>query len=156
MTKTPPAVDQPDTFPVRRSIVLALGLLLIALPGWAMASEFGGSPADWAEMLLGWMEHIPLAVYLLSFVVLPAFGVPILAYYLTIGVLIDGLGWTLLVAWACMGANMAFSYLLARGLRGPVHRLAMRRGYRIPQLRPGAEWQVILMVRASLRGPPVA
>lgn len=95
------------------------------------------------------MERIPPWVYLISFVVLPAFGVPIFADYLTIGVVIDGLGWTLLAAWTCMAANMAFSYLLARGFHRPLNGLATRRGYRIPRLRPGDEWKVILMVRAS-------
>jgi hypothetical protein len=134
---------------VRLRVVVALGVLLVAVLLWALAANQADPLADWTTLHHLRIEQIPPWVYLVSFAVLPAFGVPILAYYLTIGIVIDGLGWTLLAAWTCMAANMALSYLLARGLQGPLHGLAIRRGYRIPRLRPGDEWHVTLMVRAS-------
>ncbi|MFB1487745.1 MULTISPECIES: hypothetical protein [unclassified Thiocapsa] len=141
--------DRRRGFPVRLRVGVALGVLLLAALWWGFGANIDGSLTDWTALFLDRMAQIPPWVYLMSFAVLPAFGVPILAYYLTIGVVIDGLGWTLLAAWTCMAANMAFSYVLARGLHGPLNGLAMRRGYRIPCLRPGDEWKVILMVRAS-------
>ncbi len=142
-------IDRRSGFPVRLRVGVALGVLLLAALWWAFGASFDGSLTDWTALFLDRMAQIPPWVYLISFAVLPAFGVPILAYYLTIGLVIDGLGWTLLAAWTCMAANMAFSYVLARGLHGPLNGLATRRGYRIPCLRPGDEWNVILMVRAS-------
>ncbi|WP_296811956.1 hypothetical protein [Thiocapsa sp.] len=148
-TTAPAGADRREGFAVRPRVVVALGVLLLAALWWAFGADIDGSLANWTELFLDRMEHIPPWVYLISFVVLPAFGVPILAYYLTIGIVVDGLGWTLLAAWTCMAANMAFSYLLARGLHRPLNGLATRRGYRIPCFRPGDEWKVILMVRAS-------
>jgi hypothetical protein len=145
----PSGADRRSGLQLRLRVVVALVVLLIAVLWWALAPDGDGALANWTGLLLVRMEQIPPWVYLISFAVLPAFGVPILAYYLTIGVVIDGLGWTLLAAWTCMAANMAFSYVLARGLHGPLNGLAIRRGYRIPRLRPGDEWKVSLMVRAS-------
>ncbi|CRI65714.1 putative SNARE associated Golgi protein [Thiocapsa sp. KS1] len=133
----------------RRLLVVFLGVVLIAGLWWALRAGPKVPLADWTALFLVRLEHIPPWVYLISFVVLPAFGVPIFAYYLTIGVVIDGLGLTLLAAWTCMAANMALSYLLARGLHYPLKGLATRRGYRIPRLRPADEWKIIVMVRAS-------
>ncbi len=148
MTTLPSRADRRYALPVRR-LVVVLGVLLLAVLWRALPAGPEVPLADWTELLLVRVEHIPPWVYLISFVVLPAFGFPIFAFYLTIGLVIDGLGWTLLAAWTCMAANMAFSYLLARGLHRPLNALASRRGYRIPGLRPGDEWKVILMVRAS-------
>jgi hypothetical protein len=128
---------------------VALCVLPLLLLWWVLAANQEGPLGDWTALLLVRIEHIPPWIYLISFVVLPAFGVPILAYYLTIGIVIDGLGWTLLAAWTCMAANMVFSYLIARGLHGQLQGLALRRGYRIPRLRAGDEWHVTLMIRAS-------
>ncbi|NCA71236.1 MAG: hypothetical protein EOM91_14255 [Sphingobacteriia bacterium] len=141
--------DRRYALPARRLVVVVLGVLLLAVLWWAFPADPENPLADWTALLLVRVELIPPWVYLISFVILPAFGVPIFAFYLTIGVVIDGLGWTLLAAWTCMAGNMAFSYVLARGLHRPLNGLATRRGYRIPRFRPGDEWKVILMVRAS-------
>ncbi|MFB1489522.1 MULTISPECIES: hypothetical protein [unclassified Thiocapsa] len=149
LTTVPFQIGRRGALSARRFVVAVLGVLLLAVLWWALPSGPEGQLADWSELFLVRVELIPPWVYLISFVVLPAFGVPIFAYYLTIGVVIDGLGWTLLAAWICMAGNMALSYLLARGLHRPLKGLAARRGYTIPCLRAGDEWKIILMVRAS-------
>lgn len=148
-TTVPSRAGRQHALGARRLVVVVIGLVLLAVLWSVLPAGPAVTLANWTELLLLRLEHIPPWVYLISFVVLPAFGVPIFAYYLTIGFVIDGLGWTLLAACTCMAANMAFSYLLARGLHRPLNGLATRRGYRIPRLRPGDEWKVILMVRAS-------
>ncbi|HSO84703.1 hypothetical protein [Thiocapsa sp.] len=85
----------------RRLLVAVLAVLLLAALWWTLPAGPEVPLADRTELPLVRVEHIPPWVYLISFVVFPAFGVPIFAYYLTIGVVIDGLGWTLLAAWTC-------------------------------------------------------
>jgi hypothetical protein len=107
------------------------------------------SPGVWRQTALDWLQHIPLWLYLPSFVILPAFGVPMSLFYLTVGAFADGLPGSLALAWCGMVANMAVSYLVAKAASGPVHRFVRRRGYGVPQLHRDDAWKAIVALRVS-------
>jgi hypothetical protein len=129
----------------------ALACALWALPVFAMAldadqSALGGlSLAELPDLL----RRMPVWVFVLAFVLLPALGFPISLFYLTVSAVFTDPGLALMVALGCMSANMALSYLVARTLSRPVDRLLHRRGYPVPQLTHGAEWRAIVLLRAS-------
>ncbi|EXJ14508.1 TVP38/TMEM64 family protein [Imhoffiella purpurea] len=134
--------------PGYRLPVLAAALLIglvLAGQGLGLIPPVG----EWQGLILAGLRQVPLWAFMLAFAILPALGFPILAFYMTIGGLVDGLGPALLVSWCCMAANMALSYLVAQGFSKPLCVLARRRGYRIPRIEPVDEWKVVVMMRAS-------
>lgn len=132
------------------AVTIAVVLLLAFAPhAQALAAGTGTDAGTWSEAAQQWLMRIPLWAYLLSFLVLPAFGFPLTLYYLTIGVVADGLVPALLLTWACMAGNMALSYVVARAGAEPVRALVERLDYRVPRVRRRNEWKLIVALRAS-------
>jgi type IV secretory pathway VirB3-like protein len=125
-------------------------LLLLGLAPWclaAVAAQNGtGLPVVGLE---SWLRSIPLWLYLLTFAVLPAFGLPLSLYYLSVGAVLTNPAVALPVAWVCMTLNMALSYGVALWLSRPVYAALRRRGLEPPRLREGTQWRAILLLRAS-------
>lgn len=129
-----------------------LALIALIFLGAALLGKSTGlltAAGDWPQAILAGREQVPLWAFMLAFVVLPALGFPILAFYATVSVFTDGLDQALLIAWTCMAANMALSYVVARTFAQPLRRLAERRGYRIPSIERADDWKVVIMMRAS-------
>ncbi len=85
--------------------------------------------------------------------VLPAFGMPALAFTLTAGPLFGktlGMPAVLALTLAAMTVNMALAWWLARhALRPQVEGLVTRLGHRIPQVPPGDETALIVLLRVT-------
>jgi uncharacterized membrane protein YdjX (TVP38/TMEM64 family) len=91
--------------------------------------------------------------FFLAMILLPAMGVPMLAFLLPVVPLFAGelgLVAVLVIALACLTANMVLTYALARrGLRPPLARLVARLGYRLPEVQAGDVTDVIVILRVT-------
>ena len=104
---------------------------------------------DARTQFAAWLQQIPRWLFVLTFIILPALGVPLSMFYLSVGGTFGGLAPALVAAVLCMAANMALSYALASVFVGPIRRLVLRRGYRVPELNGDGQWKVVMAVRAS-------
>lgn len=93
------------------------------------------------------------AVFFLGLAVLPAFGVPALAFTLTASAAFAptlGMPAVMILAFAAMGINMALAYWLARfALRPRLARLVERLGHRLPEVPPGDTTALIVLLRVT-------
>jgi uncharacterized membrane protein YdjX (TVP38/TMEM64 family) len=98
-------------------------------------------------------------VFFASEAVIPALGVPLIAFNLVAGEAFTaalGLGGVMAAAMTALALNLALSYWLARyALRPLLVRLADRYGYRIPRLTAENGLSVTLLIRLT-PGPPYA
>jgi uncharacterized membrane protein YdjX (TVP38/TMEM64 family) len=79
-------------------------------------------------------QNTPTPVFLLLMLVLPLAGVPLTVFIFVLGVKF-GIGWGILLLELIMPAHILASYMIARGVRGPLTRLLVRRGgYHIPEI----------------------
>ena len=92
-------------------------------------------------------------VFFLAMAVLPAVGAPQMAFSLTAGSLFGaqlGMGLVVLFASLAMFFNMALAYWLAsRVLRPVLVVLLGRLGYKVPQVQPGDETDLIVLLRVT-------
>ena len=92
-------------------------------------------------------------VFFLAMAVLPAVGAPQMAFSLTAGSLVGaqlGMGLVVLFASLAMFFNMALAYWLAsRVLRPVLEVLLGRLGYKVPQVQPGDETDLIVLLRVT-------
>lgn len=125
------------------------GAALVAV-AWTQREWLLEAVGEGRVWLLETLQVVPLWLYLVMFVVLPAVGAPLTLFYLTVGAMVEGVGWALVVAWSCVLGNMALSYFLGRSLlHGFLEKLLRARGWRIPQVSRSMEWKLILMLRSS-------
>jgi uncharacterized membrane protein YdjX (TVP38/TMEM64 family) len=93
------------------------------------------------------------ALFFLSMAVLPAGGVPLSFFTLTVGVTFApqlGMPLVLLLALSAVTVNIALSYLLARrALRPPLEYVLQRLGYRLPEARPADATDLIVLLRVT-------
>lgn len=128
----------------------AAALILLLLVAWLLApGGLGAELAHWRGGFAHWLRGIPPWAFALTFAVLPAFGVPLSLYYLTVGAVFPGLGSALAVALGCMLVNMALSFLVARLFSHRVRRFTQARGYEIPSVHDRDQWKVVMTLRAS-------
>jgi len=126
-------------------VAVGLGACCVAAAAAARPDGAGLPVAD----IESWLRGVPVWLYLLTFVLLPALGFPLSLYYLSVGAVFPSPAVALPVAWLCMALNMALSYWTALWLSRPVHHLLRRRGLAPPRLGDGAQWRAILLLRAS-------
>lgn len=85
--------------------------------------------------------------------VLPAFGVPVLAFTLTAGPVFGerlGMGTVVLLTTIALAVNMALAYFLARRLLRPVLETVIRRlGYKLPEVEAGDVTDLIVILRCT-------
>jgi uncharacterized membrane protein YdjX (TVP38/TMEM64 family) len=130
---------------------LAVGLGVVAV---AAGLVWGG--VDVRGLFQRGIEAIRLAGPLAFFVamaVLPAVGVPLLAFMLPAGKLFgERFGLPLVVAYslAAITFNLLFTYWLARwALRPPLARLIERLGYKLPQVASGDATDLVVILRVT-------
>lgn len=84
---------------------------------------------------------------------LPAAGVPVLAFTLTAGPVFGerlGMGMVVLLSSVAVTVNMVLAYVLARrGLRPLLERLIQRLGYKLPQVEAGDATDLVLILRCT-------
>lgn len=130
-------------------LLFLAGLVLLAV-AWTQREWLLSQLEVWRLAAVEWLRLVPLPFYLLAFIVLPAVGMPLTLFYITVGAVVGEVVPSLLLAWLCVLCNMALCYALTRGVLQPViASLVHRRGMEIPQIPTRAEWKFIVMLRAS-------
>ena len=129
-------------------IVLGIGMVLLYL----QYRDQLPPPGEWRPLLVDLLQNIPVTLFFIAFVVLPALGVPLTVFYLT-AIPVMGTAHPLIgvaFGWVAVCLNMVLTYFLAQGILHPViERLVRHRGLRIPKLRPENEWKIVLAFRLS-------
>lgn len=111
----------------------------------------------WVQELVKWglnlISSAGPVVFFACMVVLPALGVPMLAFVLPAGALFReqfGLGGVIGLCLAAVTANMLLSYSLARWLLRPwLTRLIVRLGYKMPELQGSDATDLLVILRVT-------
>jgi uncharacterized membrane protein YdjX (TVP38/TMEM64 family) len=124
------------------AVVLLVGAVLLAL-----GLDLKGLVAQGLDLI---RTAGPVAFFV-GMALLPAVGVPILAFLLTAGPVFGprlGLGWVIVLSLLAITANMALTYFLAsRAMRPLVEKLLTKLGYRLPQASAGDATDLIILLR---------
>ena len=133
---------------------LAAGVLSAAILAWLWYHYRESLPPvdELRDRLMALLQTIPAPLYFIAFVILPAVGVPLTAFYLTAMPILGRnhplLG--ILLTLVALVLNMVLTHFLARGILHPViERIIRRRGLAIPRLKPHNEWRIVLAMRLS-------
>ena len=140
--------------PKRWLLVGGLLILLGVMAGGSLLWIYRDSFSMWLTegrlVLLDWLEAIPLYWYVLAFVVLPAVGVPLTFFYLTVGAVAGSVWLGLGIAWVSLTLNMILSYGLSHSLLRPLlTRILARKGVNIPEVKAGNAWKWVMLFRLS-------
>jgi uncharacterized membrane protein YdjX (TVP38/TMEM64 family) len=143
---------EPATRPNRAlllKLIVAGAVLLVIVALAARGLNLKGLLAQGLDLIRG---AGPVAFFT-GMALLPAIGVPLLAFLLTAGPVFGptlGLGWVILFAQLAMLVNMALSYFLARrAVRPLLEKLFTRLGYRLPRAAAGDEFDLIIILRVT-------
>ena len=140
----------------RHWIGLALVALLLAAVAWYVVRETplwdsvrGLSFAD----LIAQIQALGPWVFFTALAVLPAFGFPVMAFYL-VAARSFGMPLALVGCLSAIAINVALSYGLARSVMHPaIAWLVRKTGREVPQVRPENRWMVAWLLRVT-PGPP--
>lgn len=151
-----------NTQPVdRRKLLVRLGAIAAALIALLVISVLLGldlrACIQWAQAEVKWgLDLIAGAgpvVFFSCMVLLPALGVPMLAFVLPAGALFGerfGLGGVIGLCLAAVTANMLLSYSLARWILRPwLSRLIVRLGYKMPELQGSDATDLLVIMRVT-------
>ena len=148
--------------PKRKLPVAKLVIAFVVLAVVAVAILRGVGLARFKELLeqlIAVIRDMGPWVFFTAMAVLPAFGVPMLAFTIPAGEAFRaqlGLPAVIALALACIAINLAFTYWIARyALRPLLMRLITRYGYTVPRITPENALSVLLLVRLT-PGPPYA
>lgn len=99
------------------------------------------------ELILEALQGLPFWLFLAALSLLPLLGMPLSPMWILTGMTYGVWGGLGLII-AGMAINFALAYLIAqRWLRVPVSRLLLRKGYRVPEARPGEFIKLTLAIR---------
>ncbi len=136
------------------TVLAGIGVLVLggALAWFSVRS--GRNPVEDLALLMAqlevWLGRIPLPLYLLAFAILPAIGVPLSPFYLTIATVAGGIPQGIVAAIVCISSNTALSYwMTVTFARHRVERLVARRGIQMPSITPANQRTVTIILRAS-------
>ena len=118
----------------KKASIALCGIVLfyaLMLTNESSASFLIGLVEDTLELLV----QIPLWLYVLGFIVLPVFGFPLNAFYLTITTVTGSLWVALPLAYLCVLGNMFLAYVLTKSaLQRPLEGLIEKRDTKCPGL----------------------
>jgi uncharacterized membrane protein YdjX (TVP38/TMEM64 family) len=113
----------------------------------------------WIERGIAMIRDLGAAVFFLAMTILPAFGVPLLAFTMTAGEAFApqlGMGGVIAISLVAIAINLALGYWVARYAFRPVLAGLMKRyGYSVPRVTPENALMVTMLVRLT-PGPPYA
>lgn len=99
------------------------------------------------------LRHAGPGVFFTAMALLPALGVPMLAFTLTVGPTFGaqmGMGWVVISSLVALTINIALTYALARrALRPLLQRLITRLGYKLPQVAATDTTDLIIIFRLT-------
>lgn len=129
--------------------VLAGGAAVLVLRGVDLRSGM--------ENMIAFIRDLGAPAFFLAMTVLPAFGMPMLAFTIPAGQAFEpqlGLAGVIALSLLCIAINLALGYWVARyGLRPLLARLMTRYGYKVPRVTRENALAVTLLVRLT-PGPP--
>jgi uncharacterized membrane protein YdjX (TVP38/TMEM64 family) len=143
------------TFPLRSRVRLVLGVVgaVAVLLVLARVADLAGH----IDRCVGFFRAAGPWPFFAAMALLPIFGFPVWPFTAAAGPVFGptlGVANVILCALLAVAANLAVSYWLsARALRPWVERGLTRKGYSIPRIPAGAEWEIALLVRL-IPGPP--
>ncbi len=137
-------------------LAIGAGILLLVLAvvlqivGWRNAWDAGLRVAKQGMDLV---TSAGPGVFFTAMALLPALGMPMLAFSLTAGPLFGGtlgFGWVIFWGMLALVANLTFTYLLARRwLRPWLTKLVQRLGYKMPEVPEGDATGLIVLLRVT-------
>jgi uncharacterized membrane protein YdjX (TVP38/TMEM64 family) len=141
----------------RKALLFKLAVVgLFGLVGLALLLR-GVNLKAWLDQGLAWIRAAGPWVFFTAMALLPAAGVPVTLFTVSVGsVFAPTLGMPLVVVLSLLSlaVNVAITYWLARyALRPIVERLMVRLGYRLPNVDASDHWTLSIAVRAT-PGPP--
>jgi uncharacterized membrane protein YdjX (TVP38/TMEM64 family) len=139
---------------------LVIVFVVLAVVGVAILRGVGLTRfKELLEQLIAVIRDMGPWVFFTAMAILPAFGLPMLAFTIPAGEAFRaqlGLGGVIALALTCIAINLAFTYWIARyALRPVLMRLLTRYGYSVPRITPDNALSVLLLVRLT-PGPPYA
>lgn len=145
--------------PKRKLPVAKLAILAIAVLGVAVLVLRGVDLRGLIEQFIGTIRDLGPVVFFAAMMVLPAFGMPLLAFTIPAGEAFApqmGLGGVIAVSLVIVAINLALGYWVARYAFRPILTKLMKRyGYSVPRVTPDNALMVTLLVRLT-PGPPYA
>lgn len=134
------------------------GLAVCGLLLWWMRAQ-GHDPREAMEWVLDRVRGLGPVAFFSAMTVLPAAALPVSVFTLSAGPVFGptlGLPWVVAISLACLGLNLALTYVLARWLMRPwVERFCAWLGFKIPEVSEADQRSLVILVRVT-PGPPYA
>lgn len=138
---------------IPRSLLVKLAVLAVVLAVGALVVLRGLDVKGLVEQGLGLVRSAGPGAFLAAMIVLPAFGVPMLAFTIPVVSTFGprfGTVPVVLVALLAMTGNYVLTYALARrGLRPVLAKLVARLGYQMPEVAAGDANDLVVIVRLT-------
>jgi len=146
-------MSEPVTRKPDRALLLKLGAVAVAGVIIVGLAVLGLDLRALLDQGLALIRSAGPAAFFTAMVLLPACGVPMLAFSLpAVSLFAEKLGTVpvLIIAVLCMTANLTLTYALARrGLRPLLAKLVARLGYKLPQVEAGDATDLIVILRVT-------
>lgn len=147
------------TAPKRKLPIVQLALVGLVVAVAAVLLLRGVNLRELMDRGIGLIRDLGPVVFFAAMTILPAFGVPMLAFTMTAGEAFEprmGLAGVIAVSLVSIAINLALGYWVARyALRPVLTGLIKRYGYSVPRVTPENALMVTLVVRLT-PGPPYA
>ena len=144
----------------RKALLIKLAVVAVVLGAVGLVVLRGVDVHALVDRVLDAVRQAGPAAFFTAMAVLPAFGVPALAFMLPAGPVFGptlGMPVVIALSLAALTLNMMLSYWLARfALRPWLGRLIARLGYKLPQVPPGDTTSLIVLLRVTPGVPYVA
>lgn len=145
--------------PQRRLPWLKLAVVAVVCGAAGLLLLRGVDVRGWVDRGMALIREAGPVAFFGAMTILPAFGVPMLAFTIPAGEAFGaqlGLPLVIVISLVAIAANMALGYAIARYLFRPVlARLLERYGYQVPRITPENALNILLLVRLT-PGPPYA
>lgn len=147
------------TAPKRKLPILQLLIVGVVVAAVAILLLRGVDLRALLERGITLIRNLGPVVFFLAMAILPAFGMPMMAFTVTAGEVFEpqfGLGGVIAISLAVIAVNLALGYWVARyAFRPLLTGLIKRYGYSVPRVTPENALTVSLVVRLT-PGPPYA
>lgn len=143
--------------PKRKLPIVQLAIVAVVLLVGAVLVLRGVDVRGLIDRGIGVIRSLGAGVFFTAMTVLPAVGVPLLAFTVTAGEAFEpqlGMGGVIAISLVAIAINLALGYWIARyALRPVLAGLMKRYGYSVPRVTPENALTVTLLVRLT-PGPP--
>jgi uncharacterized membrane protein YdjX (TVP38/TMEM64 family) len=134
-----------------RALLLKLAIVGVVVLVGAILAARGLDVKALLQQGLDLIRGAGPVAFFIGMAVLPAVGVPIMAFLLTAGPVFGpqlGLGWVIVLSLLAIMANMILTFFLAsRAMRPLVEKLLTKLGYRLPQATATDATDLIILLR---------